>query len=95
MLTPSQHCHTHHQKQCIFSKTDIIKSLSHETGHMENISVKAQPNSTGTIICIVFLSIGLIIALGLAAFSTIMLIKVNARTKEISSIVMASKCINN
>ena len=82
----------------IFFITDIRKSLSHETGHTENNSGKAQHNSTGTIVCIILciicLLVGVIIALGLALFSTIMIIKVNARAEEISSIISASKCIN-
>ena len=76
-----------------FLVTDIRKSLSHETGHMRNNPGNVQQNSTGTVVCIVCLLIGVIIALGLALFSTMMIIKVNGRAEEISSIISASKSI--
>ena len=39
----------------------ILWRLSRETGHTENNSVKAQHNSTGTMVCIICLLTGVII----------------------------------
>ena len=76
--------------------TDAGKPLSRKNNCKEN-SGKADPNSSRNIKCGVFLLIGVLLALGLASFSTIMIIKMNLRAeeKEKSPIVTASECFKN